>query len=79
MLLDIEGVARPVHGAYALEITEEIPSGLSELYNHMMTRIERGKRKDPQYCKDVLVATSLAFRALLLSELGVLSDRDYLL
>jgi len=37
----------PVHGTYAVEIIKEIPSGLSELYNHMMTRIEKGMRKDP--------------------------------
>ena len=45
----------------------------SELYNHMMTRIKREKGKDLQHCKDVLVATSLAYRPLSLSELAVLA------
>jgi hypothetical protein len=38
-----------------------------------MTRIENGKMSDPQYCKNVLVATSLAYRPLSLSELTVLA------
>ena len=63
----------PVHGAYAVEIIKEIPSGLSELYNHMMTRIEKGMRKDPQHCKNVLVAATLAYRPLTLSELAILA------
>lgn len=63
----------PVHGTYALEIIGEIPSGLKELYNHMMTKIEKGKRRDPQYCRDVLVAAVLAYRPLTLSELAVLA------
>jgi hypothetical protein len=57
----------------AVEIVQSIPSGLSELYDHMMNRIESGSRKNPQYCKNVLVATSLAYRPLSLSELGVLA------
>ena len=62
-----------VDGSYAVEIIEKIPPGLSELYDHMMTRIENGKMRDPQYCKNVLVATSLAYRPLSLSELAVLA------
>lgn len=64
----------PLHGAYALETLEEIPSGLSELYSHMMTKIEKGMKRDPQYCKSVLVAAVLAYRPLTLSELAVLAD-----
>jgi len=63
----------PVHGAYALDIIREIPSGLSKLYDHMMNRIEKGLRRDPQHCKDVLVATVLAHRPLTLPELAVLA------
>ena len=63
-----------VEGWYAVKIIMDIPPSLSELYNHMMTRIENGKMSDPQYCKNVLVATSLAYRPLLLSELAVLAD-----
>ncbi|KAK4119288.1 hypothetical protein N657DRAFT_264056 [Parathielavia appendiculata] len=48
-----------VHGTYAVDIIKEIPPGLSQLYNHMMARIEKGMRRDPQYCEGVLaVATS---------------------
>lgn len=63
-----------VHGMYALEIIGEIPSGLKELYDHMMTKIEKGKRRDPQYCRNVLVVAVLAYRPLTLSELAVLAD-----
>jgi hypothetical protein len=62
-----------VDGWDAVEIIEKIPPGLSELYDHMMTRVENGKMRDPQYCKNVLVATSLAYRPLSLSELGILA------
>ncbi|KAF1969492.1 hypothetical protein BU23DRAFT_557525 [Bimuria novae-zelandiae CBS 107.79] len=63
-----------VHGMYAPSIIRKMPSGLSELYNHMMIRIEEGMEKDPQYCKTVLVSTVLAYRPLTLSELAVLAD-----
>jgi hypothetical protein len=62
-----------VHGGRAVKKIKEIPPGLSELYDHMMTRIENGKMIDPQDCKNVLVATSLAYRPLSLSELVVLA------
>jgi hypothetical protein len=63
-----------VEGWYAVRIIEDIPPGLSKLYDHMMTRIENGEMTDPKYYKDVLVATSLAYRPLSLSELAVLAD-----
>jgi hypothetical protein len=40
----------------------------------MMTRIENGHRRDPEFCKNVLVATSLAYRPLSLGELAVIAD-----
>ncbi len=64
----------PVYGLYAVEIIKEIPSGLSELYSHIMARIEKGTRKDPQHCKNVLVAATLAYRPLTLSELAILAS-----
>jgi hypothetical protein len=64
----------PVHGAYALETIEKIPCGLSRVYDYMMTKIEKGMKRDPQYCKNVLVAAVLAYRPLTLSELAVLAD-----
>ncbi|KAB5528994.1 hypothetical protein GE09DRAFT_405345 [Coniochaeta sp. 2T2.1] len=63
----------PVHGSYALGIIRDMPPGLSELYDSMMTRIERGMHKDPQYCKNVLAAATLAQRPPSLSELAVLA------
>jgi hypothetical protein len=59
-------------GEYALDAVKEMPAGLSELYSHMMDMIEGGLKLDPQYCKDVLVATYLTYRPLSLAELAVL-------
>ncbi|RYP60388.1 hypothetical protein DL771_010531 [Monosporascus sp. 5C6A] len=63
-----------VHGRYAAKRITEMPPGLSELYDHMMNRIEAGQMIEPQDCKTVLVVTSLAFRPLSISELSVLAD-----
>ena len=60
-----------VNGWKALKTIGMIPSGLESLYNHMMTRIEN--MSDPEHCRDVLVATSLAYRPLSIPELTVLS------
>ncbi|KAJ6445186.1 LysM domain-containingprotein [Purpureocillium lavendulum] len=62
-----------VDGWDAVEIIQSIPPGLSELYNHMMARIEMGNMRDLQRCKSVLVATCLAYRPLLLSELNAVA------
>lgn len=59
-------------GWYAIKIVKEMPPGLPELYDHMMTRIGRDTM-DLQYCKNVLVVTSLAYRPLSLSELALLA------
>ncbi|RYP38832.1 hypothetical protein DL768_010750 [Monosporascus sp. mg162] len=64
---------KSVKGWYAVDIIKEIPPGLSELYGHMITRIENGRMKDPEYCKNVLVAVSLAYRPLSISELAVVA------
>lgn len=63
----------PVDGSYALEIVKEIPPGLSKLYDHMMTRIEKRKRRDPQYCRNVLAVTVLTRRPLSFRELAVVA------
>ncbi|RYO78031.1 hypothetical protein DL764_010155 [Monosporascus ibericus] len=63
-----------VEGWDAVETIEKIPAGLSELYSHMMTRIEGGNERNQQRCKKVLVAALLAFRPLLLAELAVLAN-----
>lgn len=69
-----DGYQIVVDGMYALDIVRETPSGLSQLYDYMMDKIERGVRKDCEYCKNVLVAATLAFRPLTLSELRVLAQ-----
>jgi hypothetical protein len=61
-----------VHGSEALEIVEEIPLALSNLYDYIITRIMK-KRKDLQYYKNVLVVITLARRPLSLRELAVLA------
>jgi hypothetical protein len=43
-----------VEGWYAVKVIEDIPPGLSKLYDQMMTRIENREMSDPQYCKNVL-------------------------
>lgn len=60
-------------GWHALDIIQSMPPGLPRLYDHMMTKIERGAR-DLQYCKDMLVAASLAYDPLSLSELVILTS-----
>lgn len=67
-------VLEEVHGGYAVQRIKDMPPGLSKLYDHMMIRIEKGTKIPPQDCKEVLVATSLAFRPLSLSELAVLAE-----
>jgi hypothetical protein len=62
-----------VDGWDAVKTITKIPPGLSELYNHMMTKIEEGNEDNQQRCKNVLVATTLAYRPLSLSELEVLA------
>jgi hypothetical protein len=63
---------KTMRGKYALRILKDYPHGLSQLYDHKMTRIESAKTKHPQHCKDVLEAIFLAYRPLSLSELAVL-------
>ncbi|KAL6806188.1 WD40 repeat-like protein [Trichoderma sp. SZMC 28012] len=66
-----------VHGEYAVQDIKGMPPGLSELYDHMMTRIESAKRIKPQDCKKVLICAVLAFRPISLSELVALSDMSH--
>lgn len=63
---------RSVRGSYAIRTISDYPSGLSMLYDHKMSRIEGEETKHLQHCKDVLVATLLAYRPLSLDELAVL-------
>ena len=59
-------------GPDAIQSIENYPAGLSELYDHKMTRIERANTKYQQHCWDFLIAISLAYRLpLSLSELAI--------
>lgn len=59
---------------YALAIVKETPSSLSKLYDYMIDKIESEVRDDPEHCKNVLVAATLEFRSLTLSEFRVLAQ-----
>jgi hypothetical protein len=61
------------HGMYAVELILQIPFGLSDLYQHMMTKIEKGETIESKDCKKVLKAAFLAFRPLCLFELSLVT------
>ena len=74
LLDETNSTLQKVHGSYALRRIKDVPSGLSELYDHLMTRInEQELEDDPHHCKQVLAATAFARRSLSLVELGVLA------
>lgn len=54
-----------------LKVVDAMPKGLDELYTRMMDQIQQ--RKDPEFCRLVLSAATLAYRPLHLLELGVVS------
>ena len=56
-----------------LRVVEEVPTGLEELYDRMMSQIQQLKRKDPEFCRLVLSTVVLTYRPLRLAELGALS------
>ncbi|KAM7220964.1 NACHT domain containing protein, partial [Rhypophila decipiens] len=55
------------------EVVDDVPKGLDELYARMMEHISRLQRRDPEYCRHVLLAATLAYRPLQLLELGVVA------
>jgi hypothetical protein len=63
---------KTIRGHFAVDKIKDYPASLPELYKYKMTRIEKVEPEYVQYCKDTLVATSLAYRPLSLSELAVL-------
>ncbi len=62
-----------VEGWDAVETVQSIPPGLTELYGHMMARVDEEKEWNRQRCKNVLAATFLAYRPPSLSELVVVA------
>jgi hypothetical protein len=57
-----------------LEVLGEMPPGLAPLYNRMIQQIDQLPRKNPEFCRYVLSTMILAYRPLLLVELGALSS-----
>lgn len=57
----------------AVDTVKTFPPGLTELYDHLMGNIEKLRNKDPEYCKNILVAVSLAYRPFSLLELSLLA------
>lgn len=64
---------RSVEGWDAVETVQSIPPGLTDLYGHMMARIDEGDERNRQRCKNVLAATFLVHRPLSLPELVVVA------
>jgi hypothetical protein len=56
-----------------LQVLEEVPADLHPLYDRMMTEVQQLKRKDPEFCRLVLLNMTLVYRPLHLLELGTLS------
>lgn len=56
-----------------LQVLEEVPADLNPLYDRMMRQVQQLKRKDPEFCRLVLLTMTLAYRPLHLLELGTLS------
>ncbi|GAP84539.1 putative NACHT and WD40 domain protein [Rosellinia necatrix] len=64
-------------GGYAVKILSVMPPWLSELYEHMMGRIEKSVKLEPSDCKKVLKAVFLAFRPLSVFELSTLTGLEH--
>lgn len=62
-----------VDGWDAVRTIQRIPSGLSNVYDLIMTQIENGSPENQKRCKNILVAVVLAYRTLSLPELAVLA------
>ncbi|KAH7124444.1 hypothetical protein EDB81DRAFT_912856, partial [Dactylonectria macrodidyma] len=66
---DLKGM----RGPYAVQNIKHYPSGLSELYDHKMTKLKKGDTEHSRHCCDVLMVASLAYSLpLSLPELEVL-------
>ncbi|PNP51308.1 hypothetical protein THARTR1_08065 [Trichoderma harzianum] len=58
----------------ALQVIDEIPSDLKEVYTRMLGQILQLKRGSHTYCMQLLATACATYRPLSLSELGFLSD-----
>lgn len=57
-----------------MDILQEMPTGLNELYGKLLQDIKALKRKGPKYCQSVLRTVAVAFRPLTFKELQMLAD-----
>jgi hypothetical protein len=55
------------------DVLQEMPPGLEPLYDRMLRQVQQLQRKDPEFCRLVLSAMTLAYRPLHLLEVGALS------
>jgi hypothetical protein len=67
------GDATIADGQEILDLLENMPSGLEELYARMLGQIERLPYKDPGYCWTILQVMVLAYRPINLAELSILT------
>lgn len=57
-----------------MDVLQEMPTGLHELYGKLVQDIKALKRKTPTYCEAVLRAVAVAYRPLTLKELREMAD-----
>jgi WD40 repeat protein len=62
-----------VDGKDAIETIKKLPSGLPDLYNYLMAKVEDNDVQKRARCKSVIAAVYLAYRPLTLKELGVVA------
>ncbi|KAK4172851.1 hypothetical protein QBC36DRAFT_68257 [Triangularia setosa] len=61
-----------VESWHTLQIVEEVPPGLDNMYDRMLNEISRYKR-DSEFCRRILAVATVAYRPLHLDEIGGLS------
>jgi hypothetical protein len=70
--LVVEGL-KTVASWDVLDVLEEMPSGLEELYARMMKQIQQLERRNPELCRLMLATAILAYRPLHILEIGLLA------
>jgi len=60
-----------------MQVLDEVPSELTDVYWRMMEHIKQLKRRNPELCRQILSTVVVAQRPLHLQELRVLADLPY--
>ncbi|RFU32244.1 hypothetical protein B7463_g4094, partial [Scytalidium lignicola] len=60
-----------------LDVINEVPAGLEDLYRRMIDQIQQLDRRKPELCRAILSAATTAYRPLHLAELAVLSSLPF--